>query len=74
MICYFYHLKDCQNFEEVRPIEIYIKYFEYLSDVLEKFNTFQKMKITKLYNQYGQEIPLTYRIQKTGLTVFFNDE
>lgn len=27
--------------------------------------------VTKVYNQYGQDIPLTYKIQKTNLDLFY---
>ena len=68
MIVYFYDLKQGTD---QRPLELYIKYFEYLSIVLEKFNETHNKNISKLFNQYGQEIPLVYRVQKTGLETFF---
>lgn len=72
MIIYFYKLNTSKD--QQRPIEFYIKYFDYLSNVLENFNNKHNKDLNRLYNQYGQEIPLIYRVQKTGLDVYYNDE
>ena len=53
------------------PVKITFKYFYPLSDALEKFNDLHDQNISKLYNQYGQEIPLTYRVQRTNLELFY---
>lgn len=71
MIVYFNKLHKTPD---DRSIEVYIKYFDYLSDVLQKFNEQYNKDIGKIYNQYGQELPLTYRVQKTGLEVYYIDD
>ena len=48
-----------------------VKYFETLQNILEQFNEQMGKSVKKLYNKYGQELPLSYRIQKTGLEVYF---
>jgi len=71
MITLFYPL----NSDNVEAIRIRTNYFEPLNSVLEKFNNHHNKTnspISKLYNKYGQEIPLTYQIQKTNLDVYFN--
>jgi hypothetical protein len=60
--------------EGSEPIRVRINYFEPLSSILEKFNNHYNktgIEVAKLYNKFGQEIPLTYRVQKTNLDVYF---
>lgn len=67
------------SMDEQRPKEVRIKYFEPLTMAVEKFNEIyacNRLKdpapeISKVYNQYGQDLPLTYRIQKTNLDLFY---
>lgn len=77
MLTIFFYHKD-QSTEGQRPKEIRVKYFEPLTTAVDKFNDIYNhpsMKppthITKVYNQYGQDIPLTYKIQKTNLELFY---
>ena len=62
---------DKKSSEPIKSCDIHIKYFESLHVVLEKFNTTYNKNITELFNQFGQQIPLTYRIQKTGLHLYY---
>jgi hypothetical protein len=54
-----------------KGIQVYAKYYINLTEVLKSFNAKQGLDITKLYNRYGQEIPLSYRVQNTGLEVYY---
>lgn len=56
------------------PKTVYIKYFATLAEALEIFNEQTRLGIEKLYNEYGQVIPLTYNVQKTGLEVYYIDD
>lgn len=76
MIVLFYQ-KDIP-IEGQRPKELNVNYYEQLITILDKFNKIYNhpamnppIYITKVYNQYGQDIPLTYRIQKTNLELFY---
>jgi hypothetical protein len=77
MLTILFYQKD-MPVEGQRPKEIRVKYFEPLTVALDKFNEIYNhpsMKpaiyIIKVYNQYGQDIPLTYKIQKTNLELFY---
>jgi len=78
LILYFYLLESLSNptDQNKKSQEIYINYFETLESAITKFNEIKKPKsnLTKLYNQYGQEIPLNYNVQKTGLKVYYQIE
>jgi len=79
MIILFYPLKESQKSSpDIVAIRVRINYFETLASVLEKFNQQQYNKlgfrVTKLYNKYGQEIPLTYHVQKNNLDVYWSEE
>ena len=49
---------------------ISVKYHETLEEIVNIFNEQMGKSIKKVYNQYGQELPLTYRVQKTGLEIY----
>jgi hypothetical protein len=66
---HFYELNSLE--EQQKSLDIYLKYFDTLEQALEKFNQIHNKNITELFNQYGQKIPLTYRVQKTGLCLYF---
>lgn len=72
MIVYFYQLDQTDS---AKSLEVNIKYFESLENTLIKLNQIYSQKlgeeIEEVYNQYGQKIPLTYRVQKTGLKVYY---
>jgi len=70
MLTLLFYSKD-KPFEDQKPLEIRFKYFNPLEDALEKFNDIHDKNISKIYNRYGQEIPLTYRIQKTNFELFY---
>lgn len=70
MLTLLFYSKD-QPIEDQKPKEIRFKYFNPLEDALEKFNDVHDQNISKVYNRYGQEIPLTYRVQKTNLELFY---
>jgi len=52
---------------------VFVKYFVTLAEALSIFNQQFRMNINILYNEFGQVIPLTYNIQKTGLIVYYLD-
>lgn len=60
--------------EDRFPTTVYIKYFATLAETLMIFNEQTHRSVEKLYNQYGQLIPLTYNVQKTGLEVYFIED
>lgn len=77
MVTVIFYQKDIP-IEGQRPKEISVKYFEQLTVALDKFNQIYdhptmnpRINISKVYNQYGQEIPLTYKVQKTNLELFY---
>lgn len=61
---------------ETKSLEVNVKYFETLENTLTRFNelyrqTADQDDVEEVFNQYGQKIPLVYRIQKTGLKVYY---
>ena len=54
------------------PIKIQIDYFVPLIEVLNKFNSETGYGINRLYNRFGQELPFCYKVQKTGLDVYYH--
>lgn len=59
------------QFQEVPGYALYVKYFASLQEIIDLFNQQMGKSVRKLYNQYGQELPLTYKLQKTGLDVYY---
>lgn len=68
------YFKKLGQKEDRFPTTIYIKYFATLAEALESFNEQTRRDISVLYNEFGQVIPLTYNIQKTGLEVYFLED
>ena len=52
-------------------IELFVRYNEKLSETLENLNQYRgpDNQITKLYNEFDQEIPLSYKVK--GDNVFY---
>jgi len=83
LILHFYELSSLDiPIEQRKSLDISVKYFETLQQALNNFNRSYKRNyiesvnqnskyITELFNQYGQKIPLTYHIQKTGLCLYY---
>lgn len=72
LILYFYELSSLEKpVEERKAINISFRYFDTLQQAIEKFNDIYKKNITEVFNQFGQKIPLTYRVQKTGLNLYY---
>lgn len=46
-------------------IEVFVRYNEPLQDALDNLNQYRSPdnQIAKLFNEYGQEIPLTYKVK-----------
>lgn len=63
----FYNL----NHTEAANYEIYVPYWRTLEQILEIFNEQTGKDVEKVYNSFGQAIPLNYRIQKTNLELYY---
>ena len=78
MLTLLFYRKD-QPIDEQRPKEMRFRYFDPLTVAIDKFNDLfvdseregSAPEISKLYNRYGQEIPLNYRVQRTNLELFY---
>jgi hypothetical protein len=56
-----------------KPYQITVRYFMPLTDALDNFEEKVGWRIDKLYNIYGQEVPLTYKVQKSNIDFYFDD-
>jgi hypothetical protein len=69
---HFFELSSLDKpIEQRKPLVLSFRYFDTLKEALEKFNNIHNKNVTELFNQFGQKIPLTYHVQKTGLTLYY---